>query len=221
MKPLVIACGALATDLRAVLRADGIESTIDVHYLPANLHNRPDRIVPALRPLLREATEAGRSVFVAYADCGTGGLLDALLAEHPGVQRMPGAHCYEFFAGSDAFAALSEQALGTFYLTDFLAKHFDALLWSGLGLDRHPQLRDTYFASYTRVVHLAQTDDAAVTERARLAADRLGLGFERRFVGRSGLNPVAVAVAVAVSLRSASPTAGSVDVGSLLTEVLV
>ncbi len=215
MKPLVIACGALAADLRAVLRADGIDGAIDVHYLPANLHNRPDRIVPALRPLLREATGAGRSVFVAYADCGTGGLLDALLAEHPGVQRMPGAHCYEFFAGSDAFAALSEQALGTFYLTDFLAKHFDALLWSGLGLDRHPQLRDTYFASYTRVVHLAQTDDAAVTERARRAADRLGLGFERRFVGRSGLNPVAV------SLRSASLNVGSADAGSRRTEVLV
>jgi hypothetical protein len=210
MKPLVIACGALATDLRAVLRADGMDGAIDVHYLPANLHNRPDKIVPALRPLLREATEAGRPVFVAYADCGTGGLLDALLAEHPGVQRMPGAHCYEFFAGSDAFAALSEQALGTFYLTDFLAKHFDALLWAGLGLDRHPELRDTYFGSYTRVVHLAQTHDEAVTERARLAADRLGLGFERCFVGRSGLDPVVV------SLR-----AGSLRAGSLRTEVPV
>ncbi len=215
MKPLVIACGALATDLRAVLCVDGMDGPIDVHYLPANLHNRPDKIVPHLRPLLREATEAGRSVFVAYADCGTGGLLDALLAEHPGVQRLPGAHCYEFFAGSDAFATLSEQALGTFYLTDFLAKHFDALLWAGLGLDLHPELRDAYFASYTRVVHLAQTHDAAVTERARVAADRLGLAFERRFVGRAGLAPVAV------SLRSASLNTASLNTASLNTDVLV
>ena len=175
MKPLVIACGALATDLRAVLRADGMDGAIDVHYLPANLHNRPDKIVPALRPLLREATEAGRSVFVAYADCGTGGLLDALLAEHPGVQRMPGAHCYEFFAGSDAFAALSEQALGTFYLTDFLAKHFDALLWAGLGLDRHPELRDTYFGSYTRV----REDDVGDRQSRMLCVGTGGVHGER------------------------------------------
>jgi len=192
VRPLVIACGALAGDLRAVLRASGLDSAIEVAYLPANLHNRPERIVGAIRPLLDAAIDAGRHVFIGYADCGTGGLLDALLAEHPGVQRMPGAHCYEFFAGTDQFAVLHEEALGTLYLTDYLAKHFDALLWSGLGLDRHPELRDMYFGNYTRVVLLAQTDDPAVTARAVEAAQRLGLDFERRLVGRSGLDVVAV-----------------------------
>lgn len=192
VRPLVIACGALAGDLRAVLRASGLDAAIDVTYLPANLHNRPERIVGEIRPLLDAALAAGRPVFIGYADCGTGGLLDALLAEHPGVQRLPGSHCYEFFAGSDQFAALHEEALGTLYLTDFLAKHFDALIWGGLGLDRHPELRDMYFGNYTRVVLLAQTDDPAVTAGAAEAARRLGLDFERRFVGRAGLDVVAV-----------------------------
>ena len=191
-RPLVVACGALATDLRAVLRASGLDSAIEVAYLPANLHNRPERIVGEIRPLLEAAINAGRQVFIGYADCGTGGHLDALLAEHPGVQRMPGAHCYEFFAGAEQFAALHDEALGTLYLTDFLAKHFDAVIWAGLGLDRHPELRDMYFANYTRVVLLAQSDDPAVTARAEEAAQRLGLDFERRLVGRSGLDLVAV-----------------------------
>ena len=182
--PLVIACGALAGDLRAVLRADGLVNAIEVRYLPANLHNSPQHIVAALTPLIDEALVAGRRVFVGYADCGTGGGLDALLAERPGVERLPGAHCYEFFAGSAAFAAFQDESLGTFYLTDFLAKHFDALVWGGLGLDRHPELRDLYFGNYTRVVLLAQTDDGAVTDRAAAGAARMGLAFERRFVGR-------------------------------------
>lgn len=185
--PLVIACGALAADLRATLRAAALDDVIDVVYLPANLHNTPQRIVGSIRPHLAAAFDAGRPVFVAYADCGTGGLLDAMLAEFPGVQRLPGAHCYEFFAGSAQFAALQEAELGTLYLTDFLAKHFDALIWSGLGLDRHPELRDLYFSHYTRVMLLAQTDDASVTARAEQAAAQLGLRFERRLVGRAGL----------------------------------
>ena len=136
-RPLVIACGALTADLRAVLQAGGLRDAIDVQYLPANLHMTPQFIVPGIRPILAEAADAGRPVFVAYADCGTGGLLDALLDEYPGVQRLPGAHCYEFFAGSRQFDAMQDDELGTFYLTDFLAKHFDALIWGGLGLDRH------------------------------------------------------------------------------------
>lgn len=186
-RPLVIACGALAGDLRAVLRASGLADSIDVTYLPANLHNTPQHIVGAVRPHVADAVAAGRPVFVAYADCGTGGLLDALLAEHPGVQRLPGSHCYEFFAGSAAFEALQDAELGTLYLTDFLAKHFDAVLWGGLGLDRHPELLDLYFSHYTRVMLLAQTEDTDVTSRAEQAARRLGLRFERRFVGRAGL----------------------------------
>jgi hypothetical protein len=187
MHPLVLACGALAADLRAVLRADGLEGYVDVEYLPANLHNRPDRIALELRPRLDAAAAAGRPVFVAYADCGTGGALDALLAAFPGVGRLPGAHCYEVFAGSAEFAALHEAELGTFYLTDFLTRHFYALVWCGLGLDRHPELRDTYFGAYRRVVLLAQAPDPELIARARAAADRLGLTFEHRATGREGL----------------------------------
>jgi hypothetical protein len=185
--PLVLACGALAADLRAVLHAGELDARIEVDYLPANLHNRPEQIVPALRPRLQAATDADRPVFVAYADCGTGGALDALLAAFPGVGRLPGAHCYELFAGSAEFAALHEAELGTFYLTDFLTRHFYALVWCGLGLDHHPELRDTYFGAYRRVVLLAQAPDPELIARARAAADRLGLTFEHRATGRDGL----------------------------------
>lgn len=200
LRPLVLACGALAADLRAVLAAGGLGDRIDVEYLPANLHNRPELIAATLRPRLCAAADARRPVFVAYADCGTGGALDALLAEFPGVERLPGAHCYEVFAGSDGFDALHTEELGTFYLTDFLAKHFDALVWSGLGLDRHPELRDVYFGAYRRVVLLSQAPDAAypgseVVARARSAAARLGLEFVHRPTGRRGLREPVLAFA--------------------------
>ncbi|MCU1390640.1 MAG: hypothetical protein JWL72_3978 [Ilumatobacteraceae bacterium] len=198
-RPLVIACGALAGDLRAILRADGLADAVEVDYLPANLHMTPQRVVGELRPRVEAAIATGRPVLVGYADCGTGGLLDAFLAEHPGVERLPGAHCYELFAGTAEFDVMQEEELGTFYLTDFLAKHFDAVVWGGLGLEAHPELRDLYFANYTRVVLLAQTDDAEVTARGAAAAARLGLAFERRLVGRAGL---AGAVATAVQIRT-------------------
>ena len=186
-RPLIVACGALARELRAVLTASGLTEAIEVTYLPAHLHNRPDQIVPALRPLVQAAVDRDRPVFVGYSDCGTGGLLDAMLAEFPGVVRLPGAHCYEMFAGESRFASMHDAALGTLYLTDYLALHFDALVWGGLGLDRHPQLRDTYFGNYTRVVLLAQSDDGAAYEGARSAAEKLGLAFERVHVGRVGI----------------------------------
>jgi len=183
-RPLVLACGALVAELRAVLKANGFTDHVDVRYLPANLHNRPDHIVPALRTLLAEIDPlAQRPVMIGYADCGTGGGLDALLAEMPRLQRLPGNHCYEFFAGTAAFEAMQDAELGTFYLTDFLAKHFDALMWQGLGLDKHPQLLSMYFAHYTRVVLLSQTTDESVVQAARAAAAALGLRFEHRHVG--------------------------------------
>ena len=199
--PLIVACGALARELRQVLAADGLNN-VEVVYLPANLHNTPDRIVPALRPLLREATDADRAIFVAYADCGTGGLLDALLADFPGVHRLPGSHCYEMFAGADDFAALHDAEPGTFYLTDFLAKHFDALVWQGLGLDRHPQLRDTYFGNYSRLVHLAQSDDPAVARLALQASQRLGLSFH---VVHTGVQHLSSAIAATMVAAPRSP----------------
>ena len=202
--PLVIACGALASELRAVLRAQGLDDAVDVTYLPANLHNRPERIVPELEPLLDEAAAQGRPVFIGYADCGTGGALDALLERHPEATRLPGSHCYEFFSGSDAFTAMHEEELGTFFLTDFLAKHFDALLWQGLGLDKHPQLLDMYFGNYKRVVLISQSEDESIIDRGRAAARRLGLEFEHRHVGLEPFtDAVTNAVSVALSKRVA------------------
>ena len=197
-KPLVIGCGALASELRAVLVAGGIDQAVEVRYLPAHLHNRPERIVPALTDAL--ADEAGRRVLIAYADCGTGGALDRFVVDRPNTSRLPGAHCYELFAGAEVFAALHDAEPGTFYLTDYLAKHFDPLVWQGLGLDRHPELRDAYFGNYRRLVLLSQSEDPAVVEAGRLAAGQLGLEFEHRHVGRRGL---AEAVGVVISRRAA------------------
>jgi hypothetical protein len=203
--PLIVACGALVSELRAVLHTAGLGDAVDVRYLPANLHNQPDQIVPALRELLAECNALtpsdARRVLIGYSDCGTGGHLDALLAEYPHLQRLPGAHCYEMFVGADTFAALHDAEPGTFYLTDFLAKHFDALVWQGLGLDRHPQLRDMYFGNYTRLVLLSQRNDSTVLAAAQAAAAQLGLAFGHV---PTGLTQLADAVAVSLSTGKAA-----------------
>ncbi len=183
-KTLVIACGALAREIVA-LQA-GPLAHIDVTCLPANLHNRPAEIAPAMQAKIRANRAAYDVILCLYGDCGSGGALDAVLAQE-GVARIPGAHCYEFFAGAKNFAELMEQEPGTFFLTDFLARHFERLVIEGLGLDRFPQLRDDYFGNYRRLVYLAQTDDAALTGSATAAAARLGLAFERRFTGLGGI----------------------------------
>lgn len=198
-KPLVIACGALASDLRAVLAQLGVADSVDVRYLPAPHHSRPERIVPAMREQLAVDDDGERPIVFGYGDCGTGGHLDALVAElGDRATRLPGDHCYEFFAGSERFRAIQEADPGTFYLTDFLAKHFDALVWGSLGLDRHPELRDLYFGNYTRVVLLSQADDESLIAAGRRAAEMLGLAFEHVHVARQ---PFADAVAVAVGRR--------------------
>lgn len=198
-RPLVIACGALASDLRAVLGQLGLDDSVDVTYLPAPHHSRPERIVPAIRERLATDDDGERPILIGYGDCGTGGHLDRLLDElGDRVSRLPGDHCYEFMAGSRLFAELHEAEPGTFYLTDFLALHFDALVWTQLGLDRHPQLRDLYFGNYTRVVLLSQRDDPEIVEAGRHAAERLGLAFEHRHVGR---RQFADAVAVGLTRR--------------------
>ncbi|MEO5973680.1 MAG: DUF1638 domain-containing protein [Ilumatobacteraceae bacterium] len=202
-RPLIIACGALASELREVLARSGLADVVEVRYLPANLHNRPDGIVPAL--IAHLDGRGTRPTLVGYADCGTGGALDALLVQYPDVQRLPGAHCYEFFAGSELFAELHDEEPGTFYLTDFLAKHFTALVWDGLGLDRHPQLRDTYFGNYKKLMLLSQSDDPAIVRAAEQAAHQLGLKFEHRHVGRAGL-----ADAIPVSFKRVTISSNSV-----------
>ena len=184
------------SELRAVLTASGLHDQVEVRYLPANLHNRPERIVPELSAMLAELDpHSERQVLVGYADCGTGGALDRLLADHPNLHRLPGNHCYEFFTGSAAFDALADAEVGTFYLTDFLAKHFEALIWQGLGLDRHPELLTMYFGNYTRLVLLSQATDAQVVDLAQGAAARLGLRFEHQHVG---LAPFQQAVTVSI-----------------------
>ena len=191
----MVACGALTRELRSVLGQlpDG-DSRFDVAYLPANLHNRPSEIPAAVERAVLDAAPHDR-VFIAYADCGTGGLLDPVVTRL-GATRLPGAHCYEFFAGASVFTTLADAEPGTFYLTDFLARHFDALVIQGLGMDRHPQLRDQYFAHYTRVVLLSQSNDRELTTLGRAAAERLGLAFEHVHVG---LDPFTVAVRAAVA----------------------
>jgi hypothetical protein len=191
-RSLVIGCGALARELVTLTRQ---LPNVEVACLPAELHNRPGRIPGAVRGRIEDArTEGYAGIFVAYADCGTGGLLDRVLAAES-VERLPGAHCYEVFAGADAFAALADEEPGTFYLTDFLVRNFDRVVWRGLGLDRHPELLRDYFAHYRRVVHLAQTDDPRLDAAAVTAADRLQMPLERRFTGLGSLETSVRAVA--------------------------
>jgi Protein of unknown function (DUF1638) len=184
-KALVIACGALVRELQAVIAANHV-AHLDIRAVPASYHNRPERIAPGVKRLLDRARGRYQHIFVAYADCGTGGALDRLLAAE-GIERLPGAHCYAFYSGVDAFARIGEADMRAFYLTDFLVRQFDALVIRGLGLDRHPELRDAYFGHYERVVYLSQAPTSELIAAASRAADRLGLAFEHRSVGYGDL----------------------------------
>ncbi len=189
---LLIACGALAREVKALRDLSGWDH-VAIECLPAELHNTPEEIPGAVRAKLDAAMGRYDEIFVAYADCGTGGRLDAVLEEY-GIERLPGAHCYEFFAGAERFAAQHEAEPRTFYLTDFLVRHFDRLVVRGLGLDRHPELLSDYFGNYRRVVYLAQTRSSELDARARSCAERLELAFEAHF---TGLEPLERALAIA------------------------
>lgn len=183
---LVIGCGALVRELRAIAERNG-GGVLTVECLPAKLHNRPEQIPEAVRQRVRSARARGfANIVVGYMDCGTGGLLDRVCAEE-GVQRLPGPHCYELYAGSQVFGDLHEAEPGTFYLSDYMVRYFDRLIMDGLGISEHPQLRDAYFGNYTRVVHLAQIDDPALDAEAQRAAQRLDLRYERVSTGYDGL----------------------------------
>ena len=193
---LVVACAALVREIRVVLdQLSSDDVAYETEFLPAPLHNRPELIPAAVREVIDRRSADFDRVLVGYADCGTGGMLDAALIG-TGAVRLPGAHCYEFFAGTEVFSRWHDAELGTFYLTDFLARHFDALVIGGLGIDRHPELRDMYFGNYTRVLLLSQSDDPSVIEAGRAAADRLGLGFAHHHVG---LGPFSQAVRTSLS----------------------
>lgn len=185
---LVIACGAIAREVLAVIRLNRW-THITLRCLPGKLHNTPQRIATAVDAKLGEASHEGWSkVFVAYGDCGTGGALDRVLEAHR-VGRLPGDHCYAFLAGVDRWLAMHDAEPRTFYLTDFLCRHFDRFVLEGLGLDRHPELLAQYFGNYVRLVYLAQTDDAALAEQAERAAARLGLDLEILRTGYGDLRP--------------------------------
>ncbi len=201
---LIVGCGALARELVALTRD---LPNVDITCLPATLHNRPGGIPAAVRERVRRRRAGYDRVFIAYADCGTGGLLDRALADEPGIERLPGAHCYEFFAGREAFAQLAEDDPATFYLTDFLARNFDRLVIGGLGLDRHPELLTAYFGNYRRLVYLAQGDDPTLVRAARRAARRLGLRFELR---RTGYGDLATTLALVTDPTAVVPTAPGV-----------
>ncbi len=183
----MLACGAIAREVLAVIELNAW-TNVTVRCLPAQLHSRPDRIAPAVDAKLTELKGRYARVFVAYADCGTAGALDEVLDRH-GVERLPGAHCYGFLAGNAAWQELHDAEPATFYLTDFLARHFDALVYRGLGLDRHPELLADYFGNYRRLLYLAQTDDDDLRRRAQTAAKRLGLTYEERRTGYGELVP--------------------------------
>lgn len=184
-KVLVIACGALAREIIALREANGWDH-IALTCLPAILHNHPERITDAVRDAVATHRESYETIFVAYADCGTGGMLKAACDEM-GVEMIRGPHCYAFFEGLDRFAEMSDDEFDAFYLTDFLVRQFDAFVWKPMALDRHPELRDMYFGNYKKLVYQAQTDDPALTAKAKDCADRLGLAFERRFTGYGDL----------------------------------
>jgi hypothetical protein len=184
---LVITCAAIAREVNEIKKL-GQWSQMDLQAITADLHARPEKIAPAVARKIDAARDQYQHIFVAYGDCGSSGELDRVLAER-GVKRLPGAHCYDFLAGRDRYQQMQEDEPGTFYLTDFLAQHFERLVIEILGIDRHPELLEMYFGNYTRLVYLAQTESPELTELARAAAERLGLRFERVFTGMGEMVP--------------------------------
>ncbi len=182
-RTLLLACGALAREVLALIRQNDWQH-MDLHCLPANLHLYPERIPDAVEKAVIRYRPDYNDIYVLYADCGTGGLLEQRCTKL-GVSMLAGPHCYSFFDGNDAFAERGETT--AFYLTDFLVRQFDAFVWTPLGLDRHPELRDTYFGNYEQLIYLAQTDDPTLTQKAEEAAHKLNLRFERRFTGYGDL----------------------------------
>lgn len=184
---LVITCAAIAREVNE-LKKLGQWSQMDLQAITVDLHARPEKIPAAVAEKIDQAGDRYQHIFVAYGDCGTSGELDRVLEER-GVKRLPGAHCYDFLAGRDSYQQMQDEEPGTFYLTDFLTQHFERLVIETLGIDRHPELLEMYFGNYTRLVFLAQTDSAELTEQARAAAERLGLRFERVYTGMGEMVP--------------------------------
>ena len=182
----VIACGAIAREIVALVERNHLDH-VDLQCLPAIWHSYPHKIAPGMEAAIAEARAEGiERIFIGYADCGTGGALDAI-CEREGIERLTGPHCYSFFAGNADFAAGWDEDFTAFFLTDFLARQFEAFVVVPLGLDRHPELLESYFGNYTKLVYLCQQKDPALEEKARAAAAFLGLEYEYRFTGYGDL----------------------------------
>ena len=196
---LVIACGALVREITELKDHYGWDH-LQLKCIDAKLHMRPALIPDRLRDMIQKYKDDFDEIFVAYADCGTCGEIDKVLDEE-GIKRLPGAHCYQFFAGTDRFATLSEREPGTFYLTDFLAQHFDQFVTKPLKFEEHPELREMYFGNYAKLVYLSQKRDPELLLAAQAAAQKLELEFEHVHVGygelESSLKNVARSKAVA------------------------
>lgn len=190
---LVIACGMIAREVLAVRQRLGFDH-LELTCLPADYHFHPDRIAPAMDEAIARAKEEGYgSIFVGYADCGTGGLLDRVCAKH-GVDRIAGPHCFAFYQGLSAFDRIGEGDMTSFYMTDFLCRQFDAFFVRPLGLDRHPELIADFFGNYEKLVYLAQTEDPELEKVAIRAAAMLGLAYEKRATGYGDLVPALAAL---------------------------
>ena len=187
----IVACGAIVREMITIARRQGWD--FELTAVPAQLHNRPERIAPAVAREIDAWAQRFDLILVGYADCGPGGALDEMLAAYANVLRTPGPHCYDFYGG-EAFRRHNDEYIGTFYLTDFLARHFDGLVWKGLGLDRHPQLRDLYFGNYTHLLYLQQQPDQDQSERARAAAAKIGVEYVHADTGLDELERRLVAM---------------------------
>ena len=184
---LVLACGALANEIIALREQLGVaDDAMVLHCLPAELHNRPGQIAPRVDMFLTEHRHKYSRVLIGYGDCGTGGALDKVLERHDAA-RLPHAHCYEFFARTPLFNQITDAEIGSYFVTDFLVRHFDRLVWEGLGLDTRPDMLESYFGNYRDLVYLAQTDVPMLQIKAQEAAERLGLNYVYRQVGYGDL----------------------------------
>ncbi len=179
---LLIACGALAREIVDLIELNAW-SHLDVTCLPAKLHHTPEQIPEAIRQKIRSNKALYTKIYVLYGDCGTGGMLDKVLAEEGNIERIEGPHCFSFFAGNEAFASRAEDDLTTFFLTDYFCRHFDKFVWQALGLDRRADMAEFVFGNYRKIVYMPQIEDPALMEKAKEIADRLGLDFEHRFAG--------------------------------------
>lgn len=179
---LLLACGALAKDIVALLEANGL-THLDVQCLPAKLHHTPERIPEAVRLKIRENKAKYRKIFVVYGDCGTAGALDRVLEDEGDIERIPGPHCFSFYFGNEAFRRHGEDEIGTFYLTDFFCRFFEKFIWEAYGLHGHESMVEFVFGHYEKLVYMPQVEDVELEQKARDIARKLNLTYQYRFTG--------------------------------------